>query len=78
MHDAEAARLPSGRQLTWLWFIEPNARALEVHHLGPRKRWEVEMVVQDVTTVCAPPFDAVELDLTALWEGLADEEAGRG
>ncbi|EYF01800.1 Uma2 family endonuclease [Chondromyces apiculatus] len=64
--------------VTWLWYIEPTMQALDVYHLGPQKRWTLQMRIQDVTTVRAPPFDAVALDLTALWEGLADEAPGGG
>ncbi|AKT42239.1 Uma2 family endonuclease [Chondromyces crocatus] len=53
--------------VTWVWLVDPVERALEVHHLGSRGRWEVEMVVRGDVSVRAAPFDAIELDLAALW-----------
>ena len=53
--------------MTWVWLVDPVERALEVHHLGSRGRWEVEMVVRGDVSVRAAPFDAIELDLAALW-----------
>ncbi|AKT41811.1 Uma2 family endonuclease [Chondromyces crocatus] len=52
----------------WLWLIDPLARSLEVFHLGPRTLWELEQVFAgDDILVRAAPFDAIELDLSALW-----------
>ena len=50
------------------WFIDPIARVLEVYTLDDRRRWSEPVIYRDVEVVRAPPFDAVELDLSALWE----------
>ena len=50
------------------WFIDPIARVLEVYTLNDRRRWSEPVIYRDVEVVRAPPFDAVELDLSALWE----------
>ncbi|WP_044238253.1 Uma2 family endonuclease [Chondromyces apiculatus] len=60
--------------VTWLWLINPTERLLEVFHLNARKLWEREQVFSHDDLVRAVPFDAIELELSALWEGLADEE----
>lgn len=49
-----------------LWFIDPEARTLEVPELdGPTYR--VHAVFSGDAKVRAEPFDAIELDLAALW-----------
>ncbi|EYF02550.1 Hypothetical protein CAP_6757 [Chondromyces apiculatus DSM 436] len=54
--------------VTWLWFIDPGAQSLEGFHLGARKLWELEqMFSSDDAMVRAAPFEAVELELSALW-----------
>ncbi|AKT38113.1 uncharacterized protein CMC5_022550 [Chondromyces crocatus] len=53
--------------IPWAWLIDPTERALEVHHLSPRGRWEAELVIRGDVSVRAAPFDAIELDLAALW-----------
>ncbi|AKT38584.1 Uma2 family endonuclease [Chondromyces crocatus] len=55
--------------VTWVWLIDPIKRTLEVHHLGPRKRWEAELLVKGEAVVRAAPFDAIELPLSILWNG---------
>ncbi|EYF01804.1 Uma2 family endonuclease [Chondromyces apiculatus] len=53
--------------VSWLWFIDPVARSLEVFHLNARKLWEREQAFSGEDRVRAAPFDAVELELSALW-----------
>ncbi|AKT41527.1 Uma2 family endonuclease [Chondromyces crocatus] len=53
--------------VTWLWLLDPLGQSLEVFHLGPRKLWELEQVFSGDDLVRAAPFDAVELELAALW-----------
>jgi Uma2 family endonuclease len=48
------------------WLIDPIARSLEVYALG-RGRWKAPAVHRGDARVRAEPFDAVELDLAALW-----------
>lgn len=56
----------------WLWYLDPRARVLEVLALRDGQWVEQGSWSGDVT-VRAPPFDAVELDLSLLW--LPDEPA---
>ncbi|EYF05810.1 Uma2 family endonuclease [Chondromyces apiculatus] len=57
--------------VSWVWLIDPLKRALEVHHLGPRKRWETELLVKGDDAVRAAPFEAIELPLSKLWQRTA-------
>lgn len=51
-----------------VWFIDPIDKRLEVYSLDANaKRWREVRTYQGDTTVRAAPFDAVELDLGALW-----------
>ena len=50
-----------------MWLVDPIARTLEVYALGDDARWrEVRMYEGDVR-VRAAPFEAIELELAALW-----------
>ncbi len=49
-----------------LWLIDPETRVLEVFRLIDRA-WSLQLSARDAESVSAPPFDAVTLDLTALW-----------
>lgn len=49
------------------WLVDPIARTLEVRTLGDDGRWrEVRTYVGDAR-VRAAPFEAIELELEALW-----------
>jgi Uma2 family endonuclease len=50
------------------WLVDPIARTLEVFTLGPDRSWGAVRVHRDVERVRAVPFDAIELDLSVLWE----------
>lgn len=50
----------------WLWFIDPLAEGLEIHHLEDGQ-WRLHGVHLGRGTVDAVPFDAVPLDLGKLW-----------
>jgi Uma2 family endonuclease len=50
----------------YLWYLDPRERVLEVWRLIERRWTEVETFEGD-GPVRAVPFDAVELDLGALW-----------
>ena len=52
----------------WAWLIDPIARTLEVYVLGTHHKWKRPVVYRDNARVRAVPFDAIELDLTKLWE----------
>jgi Uma2 family endonuclease len=49
------------------WLVDPIAKTLEVYVLGARGRWGKPQVHRDAARVRVPPFDAIELDLSALW-----------
>ncbi|HKQ70680.1 MAG TPA: Uma2 family endonuclease [Polyangiaceae bacterium] len=51
-----------------LWFVDPRARTLEVFRLEPQG-WVVAGSWRDDARVRAEPFDAIELELGALWSG---------
>jgi Uma2 family endonuclease len=49
------------------WLVDPLARTLEVLRLEG-ERWTIVSTGSDAAVVRAEPFDALELDLTLLWE----------
>lgn len=49
------------------WLIDPIARRVEAHTLGDGRRWGEPTFHEGAARVRLPPFDAVELDLSALW-----------
>jgi Uma2 family endonuclease len=56
----------SAHSVGHLWLIDPETRILEVFELVDRT-WSLRMTAKDADQVTAPPFDAVTLDLAALW-----------
>ena len=54
-------------RVTHLWLVDPAARTLEIYRLdGPTYR--LVDTHSDDTNVRAEPFDAIELELVALWQ----------
>ncbi|MFN7145416.1 MAG: Uma2 family endonuclease [Myxococcota bacterium] len=49
------------------WLVDPIARTVEAYALVGAGRWSEPAVYRDAARVRVPPFDAVELDLSALW-----------
>jgi Uma2 family endonuclease len=49
------------------WIVDPIAKTLEVYTLDATRRWSEPVIHRDVEVVRAAPFDAIELDLSALW-----------
>jgi Uma2 family endonuclease len=49
-----------------VWLVDPLVRTLEVHRLDG-ETYRVAGVWRDAATVRAQPFDAIELELAALW-----------
>jgi len=49
------------------WLVDPIAKTLEVHTLGDEGRWREVRIYQGDALVRAAPFEAVELELAALW-----------
>jgi len=56
----------------YVWFVDPLARLLEVLRLGG-PRYEIFATHKDDETVRAEPFEAVALELSALWADLSIE-----
>ena len=50
-----------------VWLVDPIAKSLEVYTLGEAGRWREVRTHRGDTPVRAEPFDAIELDLSALW-----------
>jgi Uma2 family endonuclease len=59
-------RIYAREQVPWVWFVDPLQRTLEVLRLEVGK-WTVLDTWRDDATVRARPFDAIELELAALW-----------
>jgi Uma2 family endonuclease len=49
------------------WLVDPIAKTLEVYTLTASGRWGDAETFRDTEIVRAVPFDAIELDLSALW-----------
>ena len=51
-----------------VWLLDPIDKRLEVYALDAEtKRWREVRIHQGDTAVRAAPFDAIDLDLAALW-----------
>jgi Uma2 family endonuclease len=50
-----------------VWLVDPIAKTLEVHVLGDEGRWREVQVHQGDVRVRAAPFEAIEIELSALW-----------
>ena len=67
-HDREVKMPNYAREgVPHAWLVDPIARVLEVYTLDEHGRCSEPVIHRDVEVVRAPPFDAVELDLSALW-----------
>jgi Uma2 family endonuclease len=51
------------------WLVDPLAKTLEVHTLGDEGRWREVRIHQGAARVRVPPFEAIELELEALFSG---------
>jgi Uma2 family endonuclease len=49
------------------WLVDPIARRLEVFTLGAEGKWGEPVIHHDMEVVRVVPFEAIELDLSALW-----------
>ncbi|HUO83762.1 MAG TPA: Uma2 family endonuclease [Thermoanaerobaculia bacterium] len=56
----------AGHRVEWLWLVDPSARRLEVYRLD-RDRWRHVTTHEGRGHACAEPFDAIEIELGALW-----------
>jgi Uma2 family endonuclease len=50
-----------------VWLLDPIDKRLEVHALDDDHRWRAVRIYTGDVAVRAEPFDAIELDLSALW-----------
>ena len=67
-HDREVKMPIYAREgVMHAWLIDPVKRSLEVYTLGADGRWSEPEISREVEVVRAPPFDAIELDLSGLW-----------
>lgn len=57
----------SREEVRWYWLIDPEARTLEILHLGDDRRWVEIGTWSGEEKVRAEPFAAIELELAALW-----------
>lgn len=56
-----------------VWLLGPRVRTLEVYRAEPAG-WLVGATYAGDVRIRAEPFDAVELDLAAIWSGLGEPE----
>ena len=49
------------------WLVDPIAKTLEVYLLGADGRWGEPVTYRGAESVRAVPFEAIELELSALW-----------
>lgn len=57
----------SREKVSWYWLIDPEARTLEVLKLGESGHWVEVGTWAAQATFRVEPFDALEIDLAALW-----------
>ena len=50
------------------WLVDPIATTLEVYTLGAEGEWGKPVIYRGAEVVRAVPFEAIELELSALWE----------
>ncbi len=49
------------------WLVDASTQSLEVYALAPDQTWGSPLVLRGTALVRAPPFEAIELDLSSLW-----------
>lgn len=52
-----------------VWLLDPIDKRLEVYALDDSGRWRAVRMFEGDVTVRAEPFEAIDLDLNALWSG---------
>jgi hypothetical protein len=52
-----------GQGVPWIWFVDPVSRTIEVLRLSGK-----DLVVAGDGQMRIPPFDAVAIDVGALWD----------
>ena len=67
-HDREVKMPVHAREgVRHAWLIDPIAKSLEVYTLDAGRRWGEPVIARGVEVVRAAPFEAIELELSALW-----------
>ena len=67
-HDrVKKMRVYARERVAHVWLVDPSAQTLEVYACA-EGAWLRSQVAQGVEKLRAVPFDAIELDLSALWE----------
>ena len=51
------------------WLVDPIAKTLEAYALAEPGKWGEVRIFRDRDRVRVAPFEAIELDLAALWSG---------
>lgn len=64
---AEKMPIYATEKVVHVWLVDPIAKTLEVFCLGDERRWVVLGTWREEALVRAAPFDAIELELGALW-----------
>jgi Uma2 family endonuclease len=59
-------RIYARSRVDWVWFVDPGARTLEALRLEGNN-WVVALTAGGDEKLRVPPFDAIELELEALW-----------
>jgi Uma2 family endonuclease len=63
----EKLRVYARERVTHAWLIDPRRQTLEVLALDARKQWVRRRALEGNAKIRAAPFDAIELELGALW-----------
>jgi Uma2 family endonuclease len=63
----EKLRVYARERVAYVWLIDPSRQALEVLALDGRGQWAERGPFEGRANVRAAPFDAIELELGALW-----------
>ncbi len=61
-------------EVSWVWLANPRARILEVLQNSP-EGWLRVAIHRDDAVASIPPFDAIELDVGALWLPKPEDDA---
>ena len=72
MDRSRKMRIFAREGVTHLWLVDPIVRTLEVLRLESA-RWVLLGTYSDTEVVRAEPFDALEIELTALWSDASAE-----
>jgi Uma2 family endonuclease len=67
MDRVKKLRIYAREQVQHAWLVDPLARTIEVLRLE-NGRWSIVATFADLDVVRAEPFDALDLDLSLLWE----------